>query len=232
MARRCLQCRGLWPPPRALHRRHRGQRGPWPPLCRGCVAGGPRGRGERTGLERVWRAAGRGRRGLPAAHLAPARRRAAPLPGHGGALGGAQAAAAGMPALGAGRVHRRCWPCCGSSGRAYAAARPPAPPPAQGHTSNILGAAFLPCTSGGQLVCCSADRQVRSARCVAWCVRPGDSGRTRGWPSAAHKGRVPHAWRRPLAAAAGASPACGARRCAAVRAAPRAGAHPGGAGPT
>lgn len=56
------------------------------------------------------------------------------------------------------------------------AARHPAtlhPPPVQGHTSNILGAAFLPgCPAGDQLLTCSADRQIRHLNVTKGAVRP------------------------------------------------------------
>lgn len=53
-------------------------------------------------------------------------------------------------------------------------------PPVQGHTSTILSALFLPTTGGDQVVCCSADKQVRLLNVAKGAVRP----------YSLHKGRV------------------------------------------
>jgi WD40 repeat protein len=42
----------------------------------------------------------------------------------------------------------------------------------QGHTATILSAAFLPASRGEQLLCCSADRQIRHVNVVKGAVRP------------------------------------------------------------
>lgn len=42
----------------------------------------------------------------------------------------------------------------------------------QGHTANILGAAFLPASRGDQLLTCSADRQIRHLNVTKGAVRP------------------------------------------------------------
>lgn len=42
----------------------------------------------------------------------------------------------------------------------------------QGHTSNILSACFLPASRGDQLICCSADHQIRHLNVTKGAVRP------------------------------------------------------------
>ena len=65
--------------------------------------------------------------------------------------------------------------------RSISACSPRHCPAPQGHTANILAACFLPASRGDQLICCSADRQIRHLNVTKGAVRPYlvHSGRVR-----------------------------------------------------
>ena len=87
-----------------------------------------------------------------------------------GALPGAYPRCCCRPRLTLAPAHQH-QPCWVPAHHAAARCRPPCTPP-QGHTAPVLAACFLPASRGDQLLCCSADRQIRHLNVTKGAVRP------------------------------------------------------------